>query len=509
LVITLADPQTVLAYDRHTGKLRWHQSMDQLDLLFPGDEGKAAEVRKLWTVVDTLFFKYNLSPEEKVRRGKLEEVNARRRELFEESLDMTWDEAMALLKKHGIDPPKGNDLHGPKGLPKAMKKKFRSWGLWQRGYSTMGHTEATPVSDGKWLWASFVSNTVTCYDIKSGKVRWSRFFGDKTKVSEQLMPNWKQRKRWPVSKFYPSPLLIGDVLVVQHGHAMRGLDPETGKTLWEFPYIKTYYGTGTPVRMRLGDTDVIVTARGWVVRVKDGHVLTKGWDKRVTDRQLGGSSPFTNGADIIVFSDSGTGGGHGRQEVTGWRLGLDGDKLTHEHLWTVKKAANEGSGLCYKGWVYENGFARKKRRINVKTGKVDGIPTGYLNRYGGKYGSVHIAGNQLLDWDGFDTFSVFRLSDGGETIKPLETAKLHFETFYGDFKGRREPLDKEFEKRRIAKRLEAWENGVIGWFDASTTGGGQAYGHNVWFKGDRIYLRTRWELYCFGPPEPKATESEK
>ena len=90
------------------------------------------------------------------------------------------------------------------------------------GHRTNTQASASPVTDGKLLYASFGSRGVFCYDFK-GNLKWKRELG-------------KMRTRASFGEG-SSPALVGDTLVVNWDHEGQSfiiaLDAITGKTRWK------------------------------------------------------------------------------------------------------------------------------------------------------------------------------------------------------------------------------------------------------------------------------------
>ena len=122
-----------------------------------------------------------------------------------------------------------------------------------------GYASATPVTDGERVFAVFGNGVVAAYDF-DGKRLWNRF------VEKPLHP-------WGHSA---SPVLAGGKLLV-HIETLLALDPATGEEVWRQPaeqwvdQRKKQWGTCAPAR--IGDTPVVVTINGRVIRVEDGKVL--------------------------------------------------------------------------------------------------------------------------------------------------------------------------------------------------------------------------------------------
>ncbi len=120
--------------------------------------------------------------------------------------------------------------------------------------SQYGDATPTPVSDGKWIWTFFGTGIVSCHDL-NGECRWK---------------NWYDVRRTTVNGRTSSPVLVGNRLLVHFG-SLACLDSATGKLVWENHEARATYGT--PVAVRIGDVDLIVTPKGHVVRVTDGKTL--------------------------------------------------------------------------------------------------------------------------------------------------------------------------------------------------------------------------------------------
>ena len=89
-------------------------------------------------------------------------------------------------------------------------------------HPTHGFASYSPVTDGKYVWASFGSRGVHCYDV-DGNHKWSRDLG---KLRAKMMFGEGS-----------SPALIGVALIVVMDHEgdsfIYALNKETGKTIWK------------------------------------------------------------------------------------------------------------------------------------------------------------------------------------------------------------------------------------------------------------------------------------
>ena len=107
---------------------------------------------------------------------------------------------------------------------------------------------ATPVIDGDWVFGLGRKGQILALDVGSGKAVWSR----------DLRSDFHSRK--PFHGFGTSPLVYGDVLLVQtgggEGQSVSGFDKRTGEVLWGAE--KEVIDYQSPILARLGGTDQVV-----------------------------------------------------------------------------------------------------------------------------------------------------------------------------------------------------------------------------------------------------------
>jgi outer membrane protein assembly factor BamB len=123
-----------------------------------------------------------------------------------------------------------------------------------RHSSQYGDASPTPVSDGRWVWASFGTGLVSSHDLEGAR-RWMRWY------------DVRQTTRYGRTS---SPVLIGERLLVHLGPLVC-LEAATGKVWWTNDEARASYGT--PCATRIGGVDVVITPKGHVVRVTDGKTL--------------------------------------------------------------------------------------------------------------------------------------------------------------------------------------------------------------------------------------------
>ena len=114
------------------------------------------------------------------------------------------------------------------------------------------NTAATPVCDGRHVYAVFGSGVVAAYTL-AGEARWIKFIeGSDLGFGHSS-----------------SPVLIGDKLIV-HFQDLVALDAKAGEVVWRTPLSPQH---ATPIAVRLGTVDAIASPSGKVVRASDGKVL--------------------------------------------------------------------------------------------------------------------------------------------------------------------------------------------------------------------------------------------
>ena len=228
--------------------------------------------------------------------------------------------------------------------------------------TSCGFTTPTPVADGSHVYVLFGTGIVASYDFE-GQRQWIRYLAE-----PQILEYGRSA----------SPVLVAGKLVVMIGH-LTALDAATGKTAWEVTDAAETYGT--PVITKLGDTPVVITPNGVVVRATDGKVLARGIGEVLH------SSPIVQDG-VVFFGDA---------HSTAVKLTLkpDGKAETRE-LW---QADLEGefyaSPVWHDGLLYTVSNAGALQALAAATGKTIyqqtlEIPSGNF------YGSLVVAGGKLF-----------------------------------------------------------------------------------------------------------------
>lgn len=201
----------------------------------------------------------------------------------------------------------------------------------------------TPVVREQRVFAAFNTGVVACYDL-SGKRVW-------------IAGVEPARKGQPVG----SPVLSENVLVLQ-ARQLHGLDIESGKTLWtlEPPAGEDF---GTPFKVRLAETNVLLTGWGSVVRAADGKTLTEGLP------QMAGATPVAREGVAYYCGRKAAGKG---STLAALRLpARAAEGMKPERIWQNDKLAGvelAGSPLVHEGLVYVLSAEQELHVLDAKDG---------------------------------------------------------------------------------------------------------------------------------------------
>src|SRR5262249_15013855 len=131
-----------------------------------------------------------------------------------------------------------------------------------------------------------------------------------------------------------SPILVDGKLLI-HFTDLVALDPKTGEEVWR---LKRPTAHGTPLPTKIGDTHVVLTPKGLVVRAQDGKILAErlgSW---------GANSPILH--DGIVYYVHG--------HATASRLPAAADETVKvQQVW---KANIKGGGYGFSSPVIHDGL---------------------------------------------------------------------------------------------------------------------------------------------------------
>jgi formylglycine-generating enzyme required for sulfatase activity/outer membrane protein assembly factor BamB len=235
IIFVTAEPDLLVAVNAADGKILWQRQSRVIDALTPAERVDAEKAIRESTGL-----------EEKGRQ-EMAELASLKRDLRKAHPPPGAQERIAAIQSDLADLQQKIDRAAPFVRPP--------------DFTLVGTASITPVTDGRTVYVAYGTFVVAAYDFE-GKQKWIRY-----------LPHAKERKeRGRYLESAASPRLVGNVLVLPLVD-LYGLDTETGRTLWTGPRI---FDFGTPAWVKLGDTDVILTAGGYAVRASDGKVLAEG-----------------------------------------------------------------------------------------------------------------------------------------------------------------------------------------------------------------------------------------
>jgi outer membrane protein assembly factor BamB len=198
-----------------------------------------------------------------------------------------------------------------------------------------GHASATPVTDGRVIYASFGRHGLVAVD-QHGKILWHRRFG--------VIDNY----HGPAG----SPVLYKDRIFLYQDHSgssgqrafVAAFDARTGKTLWETPRTETV-GWGTPVVISAGERDELVVNSQRRVTAYDPESGRELWTVRGMTFEV---IPTPVVGEGLVFASSGRAG-----PTFAIRPGGSGDVTSSHVAWSTPKGSPfVPSPMVYEGLLY-------------------------------------------------------------------------------------------------------------------------------------------------------------
>jgi outer membrane protein assembly factor BamB len=321
-VFLTAEPTRLLAFDLADGHLAWERSPSMVDALPPEERAAAfarlAAAREAQAELPAATAALNLLKRAARRRTAGEDPGAKlaaateRASQLQRALDLAAD----------VLPQPTGDL--------------------------IGHASATPVSDGRRVYAVFAQGLVVAYDL-DGTLAWARRVGPPSRS----MRGYHQGHA-------ASPLLAGGRLVVGFG-PLQGLDPETGRTAWTGPEYRDF---GTPAVVSVGGVDAVATPDGTLVRASDGRRLA-GPDAQllyVGPVAAEGTLFYAGALTEDEMRDQGGG------PASAWSLGGPAPR----RLWATRLAADRvyATPLLHEGRLWVVNARRELRILDASTGKI-------------------------------------------------------------------------------------------------------------------------------------------
>ena len=261
-------------------------------------------------------------------------------------------------------------------LQKQLQPLETAWYVFPKTYPINGFSTPTPVCDGQRVYALFNHGVVAAYDL-DGTLLWRRF-------------TEKPSNEWGHST---SPVMADGKLII-HIKNLTALDPATGNEIWK---VKLAEDWGTPQVGKVGDTEIIVTPGGDLVRATDGKVLAS----QLCRLEYG--DPILAGDRLYFIHND------GKTDARAFKLPaiVDGTEYKPELLWTAKirKDRYYAASVLDNGLIYSVTQTGVLSVIDAENGQVVyEKPLGAKPTY---YPAIAMAGNLLyISSDNGTTFVV-------------------------------------------------------------------------------------------------------
>ena len=359
-IFVCSEPDTLVCVSATDGKILWQRSNGYKDVATPEE---AAQMDAANAQVLELRKQFNQAAGEFYRT---------RTALQDKPDDADLKATLEAAKQKMAD------------LQTQLKPLDTTWYVLPKTYPINGFSTPTPVSDGVRVYVLFNHGVVAAYDLY-GTLLWRRFIE-------------KPGSEWGHST---SPVMADDKLII-HILNLMALDPATGKDVWKVRLTEDW---GTPQVGKIGDTEIIVTAGGDLVRARDGKPLAR----NLVHLEYG--DPILSGDRLYFIHND------GRTDARAFKLPatIDEANFKPELLWTAKirKDRYYAASVLDNGIIYSVTQTGVLTTIDAETGQVI-----YEQPLAGKptyYPAIAMAGGFL-----------FVSNDSGTTfvIKPGRTFEL-------------------------------------------------------------------------------------
>jgi outer membrane protein assembly factor BamB len=210
-----------------------------------------------------------------------------------------------------------------------------------------GYSSGTPVTDGQSVYTFFGNSGVCAFDL-AGKPFWKASVGDGL-------------HKWGSGT---SLILHNDLLIVSasiESKSIVALNKATGEEVWRTGGIQQSWGTPLIIEAIGGGQELVVSYKGTVVGLEPttGKQL---WECASVNDYI---CPSVIGADGIVYITG------GRTALTiAVRTGGRGDVTETHRLWELKKTPKVATPVYYDGYLYWLGNKGIACCVDAKTGKV-------------------------------------------------------------------------------------------------------------------------------------------
>lgn len=354
-IFILAEPATLVCVSATEGAILWESSVAYEDLATPEEVARMGEDQ---AAVNEM-------------RRELGQLGGKLRRLRQDLQDKPDDEE---LKK---------EQEATQRAVRELREKLAPlealWYTLPPMHPVNGYSSATPVSDGEHVWTVHGTGMVACHDMEGNRV-WAR-------VVEKPTNAWGHSA---------SPLLVEGKLIVHILH-LTALEPTSGEELWKVRLPESW---GTPAVARIGETEVIITAQGHIVRAGDGKVLAE----KVGSLEYAG--PLVDG-DVVYFVENGQNRNLGRAIRLPEAVVDEGVEVTVLWETSPRRERYYASPILHEGLLYAMCQTGHLSCIDAGSGEVVYEQDLGLGR-GTCYPSVTFAGGLLFAASDNGTTAVFR-----------------------------------------------------------------------------------------------------
>ncbi|MBW7990221.1 MAG: PQQ-binding-like beta-propeller repeat protein [Planctomycetes bacterium] len=225
--------------------------------------------------------------------------------------------------------------------------------IWKHTYSCPlepkyyeGGTLSTPIVDGKVVYSISKMGHLFCLDAATGSVTWQK---NMNKDLGFKLPTWH---------FSGSPLVVGNMLILNLGDAGVALNKTNGNAIWDNGKGICGYATPVPYTME-GQKCVAIFGASHImgVRISDGKLLWKSFFEN--KHKVSAADPIIVGNEVFV--SNGYNYGCAKYKVNGSNV---------ETLWKNKNMRNQmNCSMYWKGYLY--GFDETKLTcLDFKDGSI-------------------------------------------------------------------------------------------------------------------------------------------
>jgi outer membrane protein assembly factor BamB len=461
LVITTAEPHYLIAVELKTGKIRWQTVVNPMEYIAdttPEQQAKYLQALPIFARMEEIRQKHKVAAGRRPPDRDLELVKQGWRLMRDEfaKLDAVGldgmpsgvpipsveeIEALTLDTAHENQPISRTYFQRVQWFPKKygfnLVDVWPAWGGWAL---------PTPASDGKNVYIQFGQGQLAAYDVATGKKVWGRYTGPLRSINTSNMR-------------FAAPMLVRDRLICHFADQIHAVSTADGHSVWQTPYLVKDNCMGGPHLLKPdGKTEVLVTAKGTVLRFSDGKPLGElGVGNRTAEH--GGLYCLGDRKDRVFMMP----GGNDPASMHAFRITLTGDAIQKEELWQGKQDCSAGTPVFLDGLIYENLHDKKLQIRDAETG----TPITSWPAWPGPP-SPAIAGTHLFSTS---IRGDVHISTIGRDAKPVGTMKMEDDCEHEDC-----PKAPDGSKR-ICTFTQC---------EAGPT-----------FSGDSIVLRTHNNLWCF------------